>query len=181
MHSAFWNYIISRRSMYSGLANSLNKTQTACYYFHLTQVASFILTHIIFQIAGLRWLTITVIIAIIIIITVLLVVIIQIKAIMMIILMAVNEMLVSGWPLHAVIADLIEQLGYTVRDFYMLDGGVRLHMVPSWAIHVFIVCAVLLLLAVFMEWYVVRRKLVKRSINGMQPNFGKSKTHIIFY
>ncbi|VDN06506.1 unnamed protein product [Thelazia callipaeda] len=93
----------------------------------------------------------------------------------------VNNIL-QGWPLHVVIADLIEQLSYALRDFYLLNGDVRLHVVPTWAIQIFITCALLLLLAIFMEWYIVRRRLAsRRSMTTAQLHAGKSKTHIIFY
>ncbi|VDK84241.1 unnamed protein product [Onchocerca ochengi] len=58
----------------------------------------------------------------------------------------------TGWPLHLVIADLIEQLGHSLREFCLLDGGFRSHIVPSWAIHIFIFCILLSFLAIFMEW-----------------------------
>ncbi|VDO31768.1 unnamed protein product [Brugia timori] len=93
----------------------------------------------------------------------------------------VNNIL-QGWPLHMVIADLIEQLGHSLREFCLLDGGVRLHAVPSWAIYIFIFCVVVSFVAIFMEWYIVRRKIpYKRSVTGIQLHAGKSKAHIIFY
>ncbi|KAL3989563.1 hypothetical protein ACH3XW_28185 [Acanthocheilonema viteae] len=93
----------------------------------------------------------------------------------------VNNIL-QGWPLHLVIADLIEQLGHSLREFCLLDGGTRLHVVPTWAIHIFLFCAVLFFFAIFMEWYIVRRKIPhKRCVTGIQLNASKSKAHIIFY
>uniref|UniRef100_A0A8R1TRQ9 Uncharacterized protein n=1 Tax=Onchocerca volvulus TaxID=6282 RepID=A0A8R1TRQ9_ONCVO len=93
----------------------------------------------------------------------------------------VNNIL-QGWPLHLVIADLIEQLGHSLREFCLLDGGFRSHIVPSWAIHIFIFCILLSFLAIFMEWYIVRRKTrYKRAITGIQLHVNKSKAHIIFY
>uniref|UniRef100_A0A0R3RWK7 UPF0481 protein At3g47200-like n=1 Tax=Elaeophora elaphi TaxID=1147741 RepID=A0A0R3RWK7_9BILA len=93
----------------------------------------------------------------------------------------VNNIL-QGWPLHMVIADLIEQLGHSLREFCLLDGGIRLHVVPAWAIHIFVLCVVLFCLALFMEWCIVRRKIpYKRSVTGIQLSAGKSKAHIIFY
>lgn len=81
-----------------------------------------------------------------------------------------------------VIADLIEQLGHSLREFRLLKGGIRLHVVPSWAIHIFVSCVVLFFLAIFMEWYIVRRKIpYKRSVPGIQLHASKSKAHIIFY
>lgn len=88
---------------------------------------------------------------------------------------------ISGWPLHVVIADLIDQLGAALREFHLLDGGTRSHFIPTWAIHIFVTSAVLLIIALLVEWYVVRRKLAsKRAIPGIQIHTGKSKTHIIF-
>ncbi|KHN73523.1 hypothetical protein Tcan_11721 [Toxocara canis] len=89
--------------------------------------------------------------------------------------------ILQGWPLHMVVADLVEQLGYALREFYALNGGVRVHLIPPWAVQVFILCAVLVVVALLVEWYIVRRKLaVKRSISGIQLNAAKSKTHLMF-
>uniref|UniRef100_A0AAF5Q7R4 Uncharacterized protein n=1 Tax=Wuchereria bancrofti TaxID=6293 RepID=A0AAF5Q7R4_WUCBA len=74
----------------------------------------------------------------------------------------------QGWPLHMVIADLIEQLGHSLREFRLLDGGVRLHVVLSWAIYIFIFCII------------VRKIPYKRSITGIQLYAGKSKAHIFY-
>ncbi|VDN51798.1 unnamed protein product [Dracunculus medinensis] len=89
--------------------------------------------------------------------------------------------ILQGWPLHIVIADLIDQLGYALRDFYALKGGIRVHLIPKWAIYVFIICGILIVTALIIEWYIVRRKLaVKRSISAIQLQAIKSKTHMIF-
>uniref|UniRef100_A0A1I8EDG6 Uncharacterized protein n=1 Tax=Wuchereria bancrofti TaxID=6293 RepID=A0A1I8EDG6_WUCBA len=85
----------------------------------------------------------------------------------------------QGWPLHMVIADLIEQLGHSLREFRLLDGGVRLHVVLSWAIYIFIFCIIVF----FMEfsWNGILRKIpYKRSITGIQLYAGKSKAHIFY-
>ncbi|KAM3728555.1 Outer membrane protein assembly factor BamE [Dirofilaria immitis] len=79
----------------------------------------------------------------------------------------VNNIL-QGWPLHMVIADLINQLGHSLHEFCFLDGDIRLHVVPSWAIYIFILCVVLLFLAIFMEWYIVRRKIRYKRTNSSQ-------------
>ncbi|VDK82503.1 unnamed protein product [Litomosoides sigmodontis] len=95
----------------------------------------------------------------------------------------VNNIL-RGWPLHMVIADLIEQLGHSLREFCLLNGGIRIHVVPTWAIHTFLLCVLLFFVAIFMEWYIVRRKIpYKRNVTltGFQLNANKSKAHIIFY
>uniref|UniRef100_A0A1I7VFK2 Cyclin N-terminal domain-containing protein n=1 Tax=Loa loa TaxID=7209 RepID=A0A1I7VFK2_LOALO len=93
----------------------------------------------------------------------------------------VNNIL-QGWPLHMVIADLIEQLGHSLREFCLLNGDIRLHIVPSWAIQIFILCIVVSFLAIFVEWYIVRRKIpYKRSVTDIRLQAGKSKAHIIFY
>uniref|UniRef100_A0A915C0Q3 Uncharacterized protein n=1 Tax=Parascaris univalens TaxID=6257 RepID=A0A915C0Q3_PARUN len=89
--------------------------------------------------------------------------------------------ILQGWPLHMVVADLVEQLGYALREFYALNGGTRVHLIPTWAIQVFALCAVLVIVALLVEWYIVRRKLnVNRSMSAIQLHNGKSKTHLMF-
>uniref|UniRef100_A0A9J2PZC2 Uncharacterized protein n=1 Tax=Ascaris lumbricoides TaxID=6252 RepID=A0A9J2PZC2_ASCLU len=86
----------------------------------------------------------------------------------------------TGWPLHMVVADLVEQLGYALREFYALNGGTRVHLIPTWAVQVFALCAVLVIVALLVEWYIVRRKLaVNRSMSAVQLHAGKSKTHLM--
>ena len=78
--------------------------------------------------------------------------------------------------MDAVIADLIDQLGYALREFYMLGGKIRQHLVPTWAWYVIGICALLVFTAMVMEWYIVRRKLaVKRIPPNKQSTAFRSK------
>lgn len=89
--------------------------------------------------------------------------------------------ILQGLPLHEVLTDLIRQLGNALRDFYLLRGRSREYFVPSWAWYMFGSCAILVMLALLVEWYIVRRKLVvKRSPSGIVLHVTKSKTHLMF-
>ncbi|VDK53663.1 unnamed protein product [Anisakis simplex] len=80
-----------------------------------------------------------------------------------------------------VVADLVEQVGYALREFYALNGGVRIHLIPSWAVQVFALCGILIIVALLVEWYIVRRKLaVKRTMSSIQLSAARSKTHLMF-
>ncbi|CEF68849.1 Hypothetical protein SRAE_2000350400 [Strongyloides ratti] len=90
---------------------------------------------------------------------------------------AINQ----NWPLHQVISDLIDQLGLAIRSFYTTGGILPRHGIPIWAYRLSIFCIVMVIIALFIEWYIVRRKLVvKRSIITTKIESIKSKTHIMF-
>uniref|UniRef100_A0A0N4ZE40 Uncharacterized protein n=1 Tax=Parastrongyloides trichosuri TaxID=131310 RepID=A0A0N4ZE40_PARTI len=90
---------------------------------------------------------------------------------------AINQ----NWPLHQVIADLVDQIGFAMRSFYKSNGKPLIHEIPPWAYRLSIFCIVMVIIALFIEWYIVRRKLaVKRNITGTKIESIKSKTHIMF-
>uniref|UniRef100_A0A914UHC7 Uncharacterized protein n=1 Tax=Plectus sambesii TaxID=2011161 RepID=A0A914UHC7_9BILA len=90
--------------------------------------------------------------------------------------------ILQGWPMHQVIADLLNQVGDTLADYHKTGGVRKKHFIPAWAIKIFAGCAALVAFALVIEWYVVRRKLaVKRSPSGAPGVPGaKSKTHLMF-
>uniref|UniRef100_A0AC35TQA9 VWFA domain-containing protein n=1 Tax=Rhabditophanes sp. KR3021 TaxID=114890 RepID=A0AC35TQA9_9BILA len=80
-----------------------------------------------------------------------------------------------------VIVDLIDQLGKALRVWQATNGNPPQHFIPTWAKIVFAVCILTSLLLVFVEHYIVRRKLIgKRASPGVKMESGKSKTHIMF-
>uniref|UniRef100_A0A0K0FYK9 UPF0481 protein At3g47200-like n=1 Tax=Strongyloides venezuelensis TaxID=75913 RepID=A0A0K0FYK9_STRVS len=90
---------------------------------------------------------------------------------------AINQ----NWPLHQVISDLIDQLGFTIRLYYTTGGKLPKHGIPSWAYCLSLFCIIMVIIALFIEWYIVRRKLaVKRNVIGTKIESIKSKTHIMF-
>uniref|UniRef100_A0A0K0E3Q8 Unspecified product n=1 Tax=Strongyloides stercoralis TaxID=6248 RepID=A0A0K0E3Q8_STRER len=90
---------------------------------------------------------------------------------------AINQ----NWPLHQVISDLIDQLGLAIRSFYTTGGVLPRHGIPNWAYRLSLFCIIMVILALFIEWYIVRRKLaVKRNIISTKIESIKSKTHIMF-
>ncbi|PAV72729.1 hypothetical protein WR25_18712 [Diploscapter pachys] len=89
--------------------------------------------------------------------------------------------IVQGWPMARVIADLVDDIGYALKELHELNGEVRDHSVPSWARRLFLVCAGLVAFALLVEWYIVRRKLgVQKSGGGLKISTGRSKTHLMF-
>ncbi|CAD6187204.1 unnamed protein product [Caenorhabditis auriculariae] len=92
----------------------------------------------------------------------------------------VNNALVQGWPMAKVIEDLIDDVGYALKEFYELNGETRDHSVPIWARHVFLLCLALVVTALLVEWYIVRRKLGVQKSGSIKIASGKSKTHLMF-
>ncbi|CAI4228599.1 unnamed protein product [Auanema sp. JU1783] len=89
--------------------------------------------------------------------------------------------LVQGWPLQTMIENLVDDVGYAVKEIHELNGEIRDHSVPRWARHVFLLCFILVVLALVIEWYIVRRKLgVQKSGSGIKITSVKSKTHLMF-
>ncbi|CAJ0579077.1 unnamed protein product, partial [Mesorhabditis spiculigera] len=89
--------------------------------------------------------------------------------------------LVQNWEMPRVLEHLIDDLGYYMREFNLHGGEHKDHSVPEWARQLFILCAALVVFALIIEWYVVRRKLaIKKSASGIKITVGKSKTHMMF-
>ncbi|KAI6205419.1 hypothetical protein M3Y94_00790000 [Aphelenchoides besseyi] len=94
--------------------------------------------------------------------------------------------LLQGVPLVAALTDLVELLAYALRDFNSSTTSTspthwRGHKVPLWAWELASVSVVLVVVALFIEWYLVRRSVaVKRSMPGLQVDAVRSKTHLIF-
>lgn len=87
----------------------------------------------------------------------------------------------QGVPLPEVLADLLDQLGYAFRDYHATKGRPRRHPIPLWAWIVSGVSVSLVVVALLVEWYIVRRKLAsKRSIPGLPTDAVRSKTHMMF-
>lgn len=78
------------------------------------------------------------------------------------------------------IADLIDQIGFAFRDYYIQEGNLRRHTIPIWAWELAIVSMSLVVIALVIEWYIVRRTLaVKRSLPGLQVDAVKGRTHLL--
>uniref|UniRef100_A0A914D000 Uncharacterized protein n=1 Tax=Acrobeloides nanus TaxID=290746 RepID=A0A914D000_9BILA len=89
--------------------------------------------------------------------------------------------ILQGVPLEEVIADLIDQIGYAYRDFYSNKGVPRTYSIPLWAWEIAGFSVSMVLLALLVEWVIVRRKInVRRSIAGLPISTIKSKTHMMF-
>ncbi|CAJ0959201.1 unnamed protein product, partial [Mesorhabditis belari] len=89
--------------------------------------------------------------------------------------------LVQNWELPRVMYHLVDDVGFHIREFAVLNGEFREHSVPQWARNVFLLCALLVIFALVTEWYIVRRKLaIKKSASGIKISVGKSKTHLMF-
>uniref|UniRef100_A0A1I7TC02 Recep_L_domain domain-containing protein n=1 Tax=Caenorhabditis tropicalis TaxID=1561998 RepID=A0A1I7TC02_9PELO len=92
----------------------------------------------------------------------------------------VNNALVQGWPLAKVIEDLVDDVGYALKEYYELNGEPRDHSVPLWARNLFLICLALVVAALLVEWYVVRRKIGVQKSGSIKIASGKSKTHLMF-
>ncbi|UMM40049.1 hypothetical protein L5515_016831 [Caenorhabditis briggsae] len=92
----------------------------------------------------------------------------------------VNNALVQGWPLAKVIEDLVDDVGYALKEYYELNGEQRDHSVPLWARNLFLICLALVVTALLVEWYVVRRKIGVQKSGSIKIASGKSKTHLMF-
>ncbi|KAI6191652.1 hypothetical protein M3Y97_00251200 [Aphelenchoides bicaudatus] len=88
--------------------------------------------------------------------------------------------LLQGMPLVDALADLVDQVGFAFREFYATQAQIRRHIVPLWAWELAVVSVILVVVALGIEWYIVRRSLaVKRSIAGPQTEAVR-RTHLIF-
>ncbi|CAB3399743.1 unnamed protein product [Caenorhabditis bovis] len=92
----------------------------------------------------------------------------------------INNALVQGWPLAKVIEDLVDDVGYAMKEFDELNGEQRDHSVPLWARNLFLICLALVVTALFIEWYVVRRKIGVQKSGSIKIASAKSKTHLMF-
>jgi hypothetical protein len=93
---------------------------------------------------------------------------------------SVNAIL-QGLPMHRVIEDLLLQVGDVLAEFHSTGGLPRRHFIPLWALQVFGVCVLLIVAAVLLEHYIVRRKQpVKTSSSGLVVPGARSKTHLMF-
>ncbi|CAD5235765.1 unnamed protein product [Bursaphelenchus xylophilus] len=89
--------------------------------------------------------------------------------------------LLQGVPVVDAIAETIDQLGFAFREYYATQGEPRRHVIPMWAWEIATVSVVLVVFALAVEWYIVRRKIAsKRSISGVKVDAVRSKTHLIF-
>ncbi|ETN69050.1 hypothetical protein NECAME_01160 [Necator americanus] len=91
-----------------------------------------------------------------------------------------NNALVQGWPLQKAIEDMVDDIGHALRELHELKGEPRDHSVPRWARHAFLICFALVILALMVEWYIVRRKLGVQKSGQIKISAGKSKTHLMF-
>lgn len=93
-----------------------------------------------------------------------------------------NCFLFLGVPLTEAISDLIDQLGFAFHEFQNTEGkGPRHHVIPKWAWNLVFISAFLAVLALFIEWVIVKKKISKKRSfgNGLPADSGK-KTHMIF-
>jgi len=89
--------------------------------------------------------------------------------------------LLQGVPLVEALADLVDQVGHAFRDYHAQRLRPRRRTVPVWAWTLAAVSVAVSVLALCLEWYVVRRRnAVKRSIPGLKVDPVRSKTHLIF-
>ncbi|VDM52470.1 unnamed protein product [Angiostrongylus costaricensis] len=91
-----------------------------------------------------------------------------------------NNALAQGWPLQETIEDIVDDIGYALRELYVLNGETRDHSVPKWARYAFAICFILVVVALMVEWYIVRRKLGVQKSGQIKISAGKSKTHLMF-
>uniref|UniRef100_A0A7E4ZXB7 Uncharacterized protein n=1 Tax=Panagrellus redivivus TaxID=6233 RepID=A0A7E4ZXB7_PANRE len=92
----------------------------------------------------------------------------------------ITNSLLHGNPLHEALADLINQIGYAVREYYATNGTPRHHGIPLWAFQLTAVSVALVIVAMIVEWCIVRRKLLSNRNHTAFPIGGRSKTHLIF-
>ncbi|CAD5228366.1 unnamed protein product [Bursaphelenchus okinawaensis] len=93
---------------------------------------------------------------------------------------AANSLL-QGVPLVEALADTIDQIGLAFREYYTNQGEPRRHVIPMWAWELATISVILVVLALGIEWYIVRRKIASnRSSAGLKVDAVRSKTHLIF-
>ncbi|KAI1716232.1 hypothetical protein DdX_07268 [Ditylenchus destructor] len=85
-----------------------------------------------------------------------------------------------GAPLGEVLADLIDQLGFALREYYKTGGRPRQHPIPRWALILTAVSCVVLILALAVEWLIVRKKLIRRRTHFGVVADSIRKTHMMF-
>lgn len=79
------------------------------------------------------------------------------------------------------VAELVDQLGMVFRQVQAARGEPLRHVIPLWAWELASASLVLVVLALAVEWYIVRRKNAsKRSAPGIPMDSVRSKTHLIF-
>lgn len=91
-----------------------------------------------------------------------------------------NNALIQGWPLQKAVEDMVDDIGHALKELHDLKGEARDHSVPRWARHAFLICFVLVVIALMVEWYIVRRKLGVQKSGQIKIATGKSKTHLMF-
>ncbi|KAK6061808.1 hypothetical protein COOONC_00521, partial [Cooperia oncophora] len=94
--------------------------------------------------------------------------------------LTVHHGTIAGWPLQKAVEDLVDDIGHALRELHELKGEPRDHSVPRWARHAFLICFTLVVLALIIEWYIVRRKLGVQKSGQIKISAGKSKTHLMF-
>ncbi len=88
---------------------------------------------------------------------------------------------ITGVTLSEALAELVDQVGYALRDYYHTGGVPRRHPIPPWAWYTTAGVTTAMLSALILEWLIVTRKLSRRRLPfamGKALAGIKSKTHI---
>ncbi|KAE9555990.1 hypothetical protein FO519_000846 [Halicephalobus sp. NKZ332] len=93
----------------------------------------------------------------------------------------ITNLILQGASLGDVLKELLNQVGFAVREYHVTGGVPRRHTIPAWAFQLTGISVILVVIAMTVEWCIVRRKLlVNRSHSGMPSGGARSKTHLIF-
>jgi len=87
-----------------------------------------------------------------------------------------------GIPIADVLKELLDQLGYALKEFHITKGRLRRYCIPPWAWKLGLASITLVFFSLVLEWVIVRR--TDRKMRGYELGKIKAaikgKTHMIF-
>jgi len=92
-------------------------------------------------------------------------------------------LILQGVSTSEAIAELVDQLGYAIREYHRTKGVPRRHPIPHWAWSLAATVTTLMITAFLLEWLIVKRKVTRKRLfvpMGRAVDGIKSKTHMIF-